>query len=570
MSAILRSGQGVLGALSALAIVSLGFSALAATPVYKAEAGIWIRGEVGPIAAPSSVSPADLPDNAMRSRAAWEFASNVPLHATSESGQHLWPDVAWSATGLVGAAWMDDHDTGGYHIFYTQSADGGATWSAPEKVDDRTTGAYSKFVDMEFTPAGIPVLVWEDDRTGQINLYLSRRDPGGGGTPWTANVRVNTAGGPPYGSDYMNPSLAVVDDQRFFVAWTDWREGVFYQVYSRSTADGGATWGTEHRVSDELGYQPVAGDPCLITASDAGAPPGAEVLYCVTNDWRGNVPGGRYPNVYFYRSGDGGQTWSVGVRVNDIEPLYQQVSSHALVRLNDGSLVAGWLNDTDLTSHLRTCYSTDEGANWSASLQVDAADPPSSGTGTFSAIACAQGTVFAVFDLYVDSWDAYFRASADGARSWSEPMRRMDDASSETPTNNPALAAASTEHVVGVWSDGREPGFNWKIYAAVGELSMTGVSQEPVAEAGGGVHIIATPNPAPAGASVRLSIVGLPAAREIALFDTAGRRVRSLMLSAGSALWDGKDASGLPVASGVYWARTSAAPRVTERIVVIR
>jgi hypothetical protein len=560
----------VVGALVVLAAVVASSVILAAAPIYRAEAGIWLFGENGPIAAASLAPPEALPANPAHPRQTWEFAPNLPLHALAESGQHIWPDVAWSATGLVAAAWMDDHTAGGYHIFYTQSADGGVTWSVPEMVDDRTTGAYSKFVDMEFTPAGIPVLVWEDDRTGQINLYLSKRDPSGGGTPWTANVRVNSTGGPSYGSDFMNASIAVVDEQRYFVAWTDWREGVFHQVYIRSTVDGGSTWGTEHRVSDGLGYQPVAGDPCLITGSDAGTPPGAEVLYCVTNDWRGNVPGGRYPNVYFYRSGDGGQTWSVGIRVNDIEPLYQQVSSHALVRLDDGSLVAGWLNDTDLTHHFRTCYSTDEGATWSASLQVDAAEPPSSGTGTYSSIACAEGTVFAVFDLYTDSWDVYFRISADGALSWSEPMLRVDDAPGSTPTSNPVVAAASTERVIGVWSDGREPGYNWKIFAAVGEITLTAVTLDPAADAGADTRIIAWPNPAPAGASVRLSMSGPSAAREITLYDAAGRRVRSLALSSGSAIWDGRNSRGEPVASGVYWARISAAPSSAERLVLLR
>src|SRR5688572_15561447 len=130
-------------------------------------------------APPSALAPGDC---------VWDFAPNVRTHP-AQPAQSLWPDIAYGPSGLVGVAWMDDHLPGGYHIFYSASTDGGLTWSPSEKVDTRTVGSYSKFPDLDFTPSGIPVVVWEDDRLGGINVFLSRRDPAGGGNPWTANVR---------------------------------------------------------------------------------------------------------------------------------------------------------------------------------------------------------------------------------------------------------------------------------------------------------------------------------------------------------------------------------------------
>lgn len=533
-----------------IAAASLGAAPAMAAPRFDAANGIWrIERSLAPAA------PASAPGGPGDTTCDWLFAINRRAHFET-TGQHLWPDIAVLPDGTIALAWMDDHLPGEYHIFYTFSTDGGATWAVPEQVDTRTAGHASKFVDLEVTPAGMPVAVWEDDRAGVINVYLSRRDPSGGGIPWTPNIRVNTAGSPPSSTDFMNPSLTVLDEARYFVAWTDWREGLRHQVYVRGTADGGMTWGTESRVSDGLGYEPVAADPCLRADPLSGAP-GAEILYCVTNDWRGNVPGGRYPNVYFYRSTDGGATWSNGVEVNDIEPYYQQVSSHALVQLADGALVAGWLSNADLTSHhFRTSVSTDQGATWAASAQVD---PPSTGgTGTYSAITTRDGWVFAGFDLLAETWDAYFRASSDGGRTWTEDACRMDDDTSGGAAQNTVLAPVTAEIVHGAWSDTRPALGSWKIYTARGERGAIGIAEPPPAPAAA-FTLSAAPNPSRTGETVRVTVrapAGTGAESRLLICDATGRAVHRLVLPAsGVAHWDGRDRTGRMAPPGIYWLR---------------
>ncbi len=534
------------------------------TPRFNRGAGVWTLPRALPLP-PAASGPAEAcgehalsPMPAGNRPATWVFSPNVRVHP-DESGNHLWPDIARAADGTLGVAWMDDHAAGGYHIFYSSSTDDGVSWSGPERVDDRTAGTYSKFVSLAFTPGGTAVAVWEDDRSGQIQIYFSKRDPSGGGTPWTPNQRVNTAGGSPSGADFMNGSLAILDEQRYFVAWTDWREGAFYQVYGRGTWDGGHTWGAERRISDGLGYQPVAGDPCVIFDPASGPEPGEETLYCLTNDWRGYAPGGRYPNVYFYRSADGGATWSVGVRANDIEPYYQQGSSHALVCLDDGRLACGWLNNSDLTlHHFRVCLSPDSGVTWDASVQVDEVAP--GGTGTYSSIASDGEALFAAFDIYQSDWDAYFRASPDGGTTWPDAMVQMDDNPGSEATGNPVLVATGPLAVHAAWQDGRAPGYNWKIYAAAGLSVGSGIED-------GTSHFTLTwgvsPNPSCGNAAVRMTCEGVfhdrvGDAATLALYDAAGRRLRAWTLSGQPILWDGRDAHGHTVPAGCYWLRDSA------------
>ncbi|GJM44432.1 MAG: serine protease [Gemmatimonadota bacterium] len=93
-----------------------------------------------------------------------------------------------------------------------------------------------------------------------------------------------------------------------------------------------------------------------------------------------------------------------------------------------------------------------------------------------------------------------------------------------------------------------------------------------------GNAIRVSPNPSAAVTSLRWSLPAGERALSLELVDVAGRRVRELEPTGGTAdrtigaaTWDGRDASGTPVATGVYFARlhTSAGSHVS-RVVRIR
>lgn len=489
----------------------------------------------------------------------WDYTANVCAHPPL-SGQAVWQDIDVSPDGSkIGVVWMDDH-TFSYHVYYAQSTDDGATWSTPEPVDTRVGGNLSRFPDLEFAPSGIPIVIWEDDRQGTsgMNVYISRRT--GGFPPWSANIKVNDTGTPPGLTDFMNASLAVLSETRFFVAWTDWREGVFHQVYMSSTTNSGATWSSPAvRVSDELGFDPVAGDPNL--AVDPTSSPSSASLICLTNDWRGDEPGGRYPNVYAYRSTDGGASWSTGVQVNDISAYYQQVTGHSIVILNDGTRTAGWFNSPAGTDHLSTNVSTDEGATWSASVLADPA-----GCGVYPSIATNGSWVFAALDSYHGGWDISFRASSDGGRSWTEETCRIDDDTSGAVAETPVIAIGPTSKAYVTWMDSR-PGYGtWKTYTTRVTSQVTAVENLVAAPAQG--MLLCSPNPSFAGSPVRIA---LPSGDgRVQIFDTSGRLVREVASTSGEAQWDGKDSRGKEAAPGAYFLALREDGRIRGELIRVR
>lgn len=83
------------------------------------------------------------------------------------------------------------------------------------------------------------------------------------------------------------------------------------------------------------------------------------------------------------------------------------------------------------------------------------------------------------------------------------------------------------------------------------------------------------PNPLRTSTTLRFELAGARRS-SLAVFDLSGRLVRTLLdqeLAAGEhrILWDGRDEGGVPVASGVYWARLVAAGEQSrQRMVVLR
>jgi subtilisin family serine protease len=88
-----------------------------------------------------------------------------------------------------------------------------------------------------------------------------------------------------------------------------------------------------------------------------------------------------------------------------------------------------------------------------------------------------------------------------------------------------------------------------------------------------GAHLWAFPNPASESARLQYELPFASSDAGLSIYDVAGRRVLVLarpgtLAAAGSLLWDGRDAAGRYLATGVYFARLETAAGVLSRRVV--
>jgi len=100
--------------------------------------------------------------------------------------------------------------------------------------------------------------------------------------------------------------------------------------------------------------------------------------------------------------------------------------------------------------------------------------------------------------------------------------------------------------------------------------SVDGVPQIPVA------RLVASPNPFGPKTTISFTLADMEATVDLAIFDAAGRHVRTLLDGARlsgtrTVSWDGTDDRGTAVAGGVYFTRVSAkGAELTRRLTLIR
>ena len=97
-------------------------------------------------------------------------------------------DVATDLDGNVYIACGVDDSTHTSHVYCVRSTDGGATWSAPARIDDNPTEVSARSGHLAADAAGNLFCAWEDARAGVSRIWSSVSTDRG--TTWRPSVRV--------------------------------------------------------------------------------------------------------------------------------------------------------------------------------------------------------------------------------------------------------------------------------------------------------------------------------------------------------------------------------------------
>jgi hypothetical protein len=207
------------------------------------------------------------------------------------------------------------------------------------------------------------------------------------------------------------------------------------------SVDGGRTWSAPITLQHDLDPD-LAVDKETITADPQNASLAYAVWDRVTGFTNPSSPSNRGP-AWFARTTDAGFTWSAPVAIFDPGADAQTVSNQIAV-LPDGALLDGLMvitknSSQNPLSHVTILRSADKGLNWSAPIDVAAAEfigvvDPKTNKGVRSgtvvpslAVDPASGAVYVVWE------DARFSGgardgialskSSDGGLHWSQPVQ---------------------------------------------------------------------------------------------------------------------------------------------------
>ncbi|MBN1446374.1 MAG: exo-alpha-sialidase, partial [Bacteroidetes bacterium] len=336
----------------------------------------------------------------------------LPLYITTDFGQ-TWttstfsgggggggdPVLAFAADGTLYFSWLHLTQSGfsmSISLLFASSTNGGFTWSAVDTIDSGTMSMMGagRMVDKQWmavdksnssrkgTLYTIYVLMEMQGMSQNMAIAMKYKEPDSSRFDETV-IQLTDASF----SDMQFPSVNVDATGTVHAFWWGTKNGVS-GLWHRSSSDG-RTFGSTHQIAtvrfpqqgnntsvpnhlpQRLGVMPQ------FEVDNHSNSPNQGTLYAV---WNANDPGpgaGSYNepfHVFFAASSNGGSSWSVPKRIDDLT-VDNTHQFHPSLSVNpNGVVIATWYDGRDDTMntavHYYTAISTDRGATWSQNARI--------------------------------------------------------------------------------------------------------------------------------------------------------------------------------------------------------
>ncbi|HEY3387371.1 MAG TPA: hypothetical protein VGK46_12725, partial [Saprospiraceae bacterium] len=163
---------------------------------------------------------------------------SVETRITNDSGDSGFPCI--SATGpVVHLVWTDNRIDDG-EIYYCHSLNSGQSWGDRVRLTNNPENSTNASVSSSSNEVHV---VWQDDRTGNDEIYYKRST--NGGLTWDSDLRLTNN---QFESSF--PS-SIVMGKTILVVWSDLREGNA-EIFGLRSIDSGNTWSEATRLTNTL------------------------------------------------------------------------------------------------------------------------------------------------------------------------------------------------------------------------------------------------------------------------------------------------------------------------------
>jgi hypothetical protein len=363
-----------------------------------------------------------------------DWTTGLPVTDASAGGFPLNPSIVVDAAGNAHLIWHDDRSYPLYELYYAYRPAGGS-WGTPEKIN--TAGNASQYdSEIVLLPTGEPAVVWQDNRSGNYDIYFAYRPTGG---PWSANEQVSDANT----AVQEWPDMGVDAAGNVYVAWLD-RRGGGYHVYSDWRSPAGV-WAGDTLVTNDSA---AAKEQLALAVNNSGA------AYAAWGDRR--APTGTSNNGEIYGAArPAAGSWGANERVSTGGGgARQQVP--ALTYDSNNRPIILW-TDTRLNFSRPEIYFDVRGSHWQTDARVNDDAATAFVHGVPAVTADGSGNAYAVWqDGRGGTQDIYF--SIYNGTTWSANSR-VNNITTGSQTQ-PAIAVTAAGDAYALWADQRSGNFD--------------------------------------------------------------------------------------------------------------
>jgi hypothetical protein len=157
-----------------------------------------------------------------------------------------YPAIARDLSGKFVITWEDDRN-GNWDIYAQRYNSTGNPLGSNFKVNDDPDTASQGDLAISMDSSGNFVITWVDDRNTNLDIYAQRYNSSG--THLGSNFKVNEDVG---SADQWSPAVAMDNSGNFVITWEDDRTGN-KDIYAQRYNSSGAPLGSNFKVNDDLG-----------------------------------------------------------------------------------------------------------------------------------------------------------------------------------------------------------------------------------------------------------------------------------------------------------------------------
>jgi BNR repeat-like domain len=166
--------------------------------------------------------------------ATWEASRRLPL----TSGQSIAPDIVAQSSGNIHVVWADD-TPGNNEIYYKKSSNLGTNWEDTRRLTWTPGGSDTPLLVLDASDN--LHLIWQDSTPFDSEIYYKKST--NQGKTWTTAKQITWAAGGTFPT-----GLAADSSDNLHVVWAN-SSSAGYEIFYKKSTDGGASWGSSHRLS---------------------------------------------------------------------------------------------------------------------------------------------------------------------------------------------------------------------------------------------------------------------------------------------------------------------------------